>query len=1648
MTTRELIDYKYKKTIQNIQEFNPYVPSMSDFISFTVPKITMTTNNPYLNNCDQINHDLWITDNDFIEKGNLEDDDILIQTQIMSLFEEILYIINEQVISPEDLDDNFKKYLKTASDAVQVIMNNMFDNKWNFSPMEKFAWIYLILACRYEQRALKYLLNSPYYMDKLFVQKDKYGYSPLYHILLNGDIDLACLNGILTKDNINSIYFNEFPLIDYIIMNTKAMKYILNNINGILDYDYTTYYHPFVIACIYNQEIANYMLDKNLIDKNIISKVDSRGINCLMFSLAFSPEIFNRLFDSFLCDQELIDYHHDIYGNILLLSFKLQPSLTEHILNSKYVSKELLNGTLKYKYDIKTNILLESVDNIILFNKVISNPLFSVEIFDNLNNDIPVLHIIAQKNIDAFKSLVIRGFVSKENIIKNTIYDSFLFYGVFHNTAVLNILFDTNNWYDEYLSNTYKETNKNMIMLLLENHDDNSKLFIKKLYDNELITNDILVNTDIEGYNTFWYICNYYPTLAEEIIKTDEKISEYVTIYNFRYFCYHLSFMNLYLLELLISLKTITILHINICDEYKNNIFMEACVYSDKLVEKFFDNVLYDKNTLTQLNVNNDNVMTLLLKYASQPYTITQKIIEQLVQSEYMTSEMLNNKNNMGEFPFLLACQLNHTCVKLILESKYFDNTNFLNNTFNGTSCFAFACKSKDIDLIKTICEHQLFNSEMFTSYDQLNIPYIYHGLINNDNIAMYLLNHKYCTIELLKDTYKFLITKENYILHALPYILQSPLCNSELLGMMNTEGNNCLVIAIKKNNIELIKMILECKHFTRNIFLQTNYNGDICFISTLNPKIYDILLNCDQFDQSIFLIKNKYETNLINKLVATNEYECLAKILISKKYPINALKCNTEYEKCVISKLFLLPDPLVDLILDNKNITSDDLCTQDYFGNTCLHNYATNLYNEFTTITELMLPEVLNEKFGDVLSRINKYLNMELASEKLLSIVNNDGLTFLQINPYLLGIALDSKYCTIKLLKNVNNEGTNIFVDIYMHYKPYLKMLLNHRLFDSTFFYENIPGKQNMNMISYICINTIDDSIDDIFNSQYCTDEVINYINESNYTPIMYTILTSNLFLLEKLLNSKFDLTPSFIHVNNDYRNVLMLSSLINIEIFRAIINCKYITKDMFLVCDKYKHNVVIYSLNRDLEIIKEIVESKYWDESLMYYKDIDSDFVMLYPYNNPNIVRYLVSSKRCDKKMLLMKNNIGKNCSHYYAKNNADSFNELLNSELCMDELMLDQDNFGDTCLHIACQYNSQSVIWLLSSKFMNEELIFMQNCSGLNSIMVALKYNPQIALKLYLKFIDNDNLLRQQDYEGNNLLFYAIRYNIRLVRHILKSPLCNKDYLSIRNSENMTCYMYASKYNGEALKYLMKHPDTSNNMLYYGHLDYGSCLTIGAKYQPLAIKYILNWKNLDWKVINSMENKSNFMNIACTYNAESVKYALESDCDLTDLMECRGNEFPFLCACRYQPEAVNYILESKYATPKLIFEKINNRTCIDEAYDLQPKSLFYILKSKYANNTILQVEDERGYKLSSRIRKVFPNIETINDISSINLTQYTNEIASDNDKKCDICYNFKQVVILLPCYHMCCVGCAFKLNKCHQCRTIIEDRKVLFN
>lgn len=1641
MSTLENIDRKYRRdSILDDDTFKFFTDnldtSFANSYQLELPKIK-TPNNPYVQ-YSQFDHDLWANENDFVNSDNQEDDIDLIHTQINTLFEDVLYIINENIIEEHDLDHHFKVYLKFSSDAIQVMMNNMFENKWTFDPMQKFMWIYLMIACKYEPRAVKYLLNSAFYSPELMIQKDKHGYSPLFHAVCNPDfIDLQVIKDYLTVENLGELYFNSNVLINYAIKNKQTMKYIIENVDiSKINYS-TSKYNILLLACAYDEELVELILSKNSAENNLMEMTDHENTSCLFYSLVYTPNKFSYLLESEFCNQDIVSKTHKYFGNILLLSLKINHDIFKQILSSKFMNETLFKDKIKYKSGVYTNLFLELCKNEELFIKLIESD--HLNKLDVIFNDINILVEISHHSSNIIKKLIDGKILTREQVLETDSSDiNLLFYSALSNISIFHNIYHSYLWNDDFLKLRFKNFSRNLLMIMSE-YCPNENGYIKDLYNKGLFSDvDLLSETDENNYNIFWYICTFNYDVAIEYIQNNKSmIKNFLNDKVLRSFAYN--YFNGYntIFDYVFNKVNLDSTMIGDVDEYQNNFLMEVSIYNPKLIKKIFDlpNII-NFEMISQTNNNNDNVLTLLLK--NQFSADLFEALELIINSPYIDQYIIGHKNNSYESPFLLACRTNYNCVKLITESKYFNNDNFFDKNCLGENCFVYACQSKDLEMIKIICDNPLFEESMFTSYDSNYIPNIYYAMISNSDIAKYVLTHKYCNKEILCDSFKIIMNRRKLTSQLINIILDLDICDSTILEIKDLHGRNCLNFAAKNNDIDLLKKILDSNHLTEEIFCNLDYEGQTILYYTKDPDMIN-MINDYGYLEKIVHLKNNSGKNVLNYYIEDNLYYLFIILLRTHKCSINMLSHEYEDDKSILLNLFSLGDILIEEILSLPYLTKDDLLCSDKNGNTCLHNMA--IY----TLNNMMVGNLNqnNDLINDHLQKVSKYINCDKFSNELLIKQNSEGATFLLLNPFLIDIILESKYCSHELLKIKDKYGNDLLLKLCYsnHYASQLNNFINSDMCKADLLFDD---SDNTNILASLCIDPLKGwALESIIKSKSCNADLINVIDKVGFTPLVYAILSSNYNHIDLILNSNFDLTPTF-EKNYDDKNLLMIAASKDFEIFKIIFKSKFMTKDLLLQQDKYGHNVVIQSVSKNVSVIKTIIESNFWDDELKYITDVDNDPLMLFAYNYPEINQYLLSSGKCDKKMMEIPNNFGKNCSHYYIKNE-ESMANLLNAEtLCSDQLLQQQDKLGNTCLHYACLENIKSTREILKSNYNVKELLMIQNNKGETPIMILLKENSKsIPYKLLFKYIDSNEIIDKKDHKGDNIIFYSIKYDLRFLKFLLKYNLITKDNLVEVNKKGFNCYLFAAKYNGDAIKFLLKHKEYEENMLSHSHMDYGSCLTMAARYQPSALKYLLK-SNISWKLLHTTYKKMNFLQIAATYNSESMKIAIDSPVNLNDLLSY--SEPAFTIACRYQPDAVKYILDSKYATKSMIVERIGTREAILEAADYQPKALGYILKSKFGDVDMLYIEDERGYRLIYNLRSVYPHI-SIENFDQISLMKYDNELAGKKDKVCNICYTYKPSIIISPCCHMCCIGCAFKLSNCHMCRADIEDRIIVY-
>ena len=322
------------------------------------------------------------------------------------------------------------------------------------------------------------------------------------------------------------------------------------------------------------------------------------------------------------------------------------------------------------------------------------------------------------------------------------------------------------------------------------------------------------------------------------------------------------------------------------------------------------------------------------------------------------------------------------------------------------------------------------------------------------------------------------------------------------------------------------------------------------------------------------------------------------------------------------------------------------------------------------------------------------------------------------------------------------------------------------------------------------------------------------------------------------------------------------------------------------------------------------------------------------------------------------------------------------------------------------------------------------------------------------LKLDIFDKD-ILTQVNNQLNNCLMIANKNMHDLVGNILSSKHCDKDIIHMRNSNYETSLMHACKYSYKPIPHYLLYCDEED--VYKNHTEHGSALLTASRYQPKALKYLLDWDKMNYKLLNCKHKNYNILQIACIYNANSVKYAFESKWNMKTLLtKCyiekysEMHQLPLILACKYQPEAVKYIIDSKYASLELLSMKSPiGKICIHYALECQPKALLYISRSEYCTNRFLKTPYKTGYTVLDMIKLANVGVTSFKDIEKkIPLFNTINTVCDmDDPQLCNICYTFKSNTCLVPCIHTTCSACAIKVKKCPMCKKMIKQKEKIF-
>ena len=1606
---------------------------------------------------DNYDNDLFVVTNDFNSDQILEDEEIMVKvTLVTSLYDEVTTLIKKDELTEEEkADESFKIYLARCEEAVQYIIGLMLENSnWMFNPMEKFIWIYLMFACYYEVRAIKYVQNSRYFSEKMITMPDRKGMFPLLICCQADDASTLMnlnLNHYLKSEMFSKVFgATSLPTIIHAIHKTDIFAYIIENIPDIepvIKNKYINNVTPFLYSCRYNPDIACFLLQSGLIGpEEFMCSLGDSQMTCLMLA-TFQSNLLLELLASEICSQELINMTSPHYGNILNIAAAFNKPLIGNILNSNYMNKGLLKGMIKNLENVSFNILFELYDDNENLKKVLDSNLLDEELLSQKIKGETIVSLLARKNPEGLKIILNSPFCSKDllQIKSDAGLTPLIQLALSHPSEIDMIIghkiFEESSLFDTDLKG------RNVLMILIKN---------KKISEKSLdmfLTNEILFQKDkTHEMNTFCYLCIYDPEYVKKLLSEKQlDIRRCISDIGVDGSCMLVDIViesNSYdLLEKLLNSDFCSSEILGNRDKNGNNILTLIEKNPTKL------NLLLNCRYMTQeimisTNKKGSNVLYYFLEFNKLHEDWIEQSVKSIISHKFANTTLINQINDKQETPFLYSCNFGITVCKLISESSFFYERCFSKVDNDGNNCLINACFSKDVALLKFLGHHPLMRADIFNQRNKASCSIVYYALDNN-NLEMidYILNHKLCdrtvaipdikiwlkeiifntNVEKIKILLKYgygieevLLSKDekgrnllmNSIMHDPDFfelLLEMEEINEKILLEVDGDGNNFLqLVDLERENLDILRYILDNKNFSNKLLTNKNNTGN-CFLHQLAKKNKTSELNL--FLQSSFC--NKSDLLLIN----------------SDGFNLITLACQLNQ---------------TDIILNLPYITSEILATADLNHKTCLHYIATS--DE--------LNDVISEDFQLI-------LNSKLCTSELLEKQDANGNNFLLINPKYLDNLLQYPLITTKLLEQENDKGINLLMVLSAFSILKIPAFLKNEKVTQKIF--QISETTNLNVLM-ISMNINNHSLPMILNSTKCDNGIVNLTNKYGLTALSYGIIKDCYKNVKLLLNSSFDLSPSFKNKNGEKRNVLMLAAIFSFKIFKLIINSKYMNTTFLFEFDDYGKNVISFIFSSNLEMVKLLMDNERFRKVIIEYRDRNGNSILssvatTQTKNAENadntgtsILDYLLENSCEDGELLSSLDNLGRSCLHQYILEKKHLMLErILNSNYFNENILFQKDVFGKTCLHYACEkreIDSTSFETIYNSKFFSCELIKIQDNQGRNVIMYSIEnYQNSIASKMIKSDCFSKEILFQKDNQGQTIFTYAVKFSISLLKLLIRLGYCTQELVTQRDQNYYNSLGISCKYKGRAIKYLLELEFVQNDDLHFNHSDHGSCLTIAAKLQPEAVEHILDWPKLDPDIFYKFENNLDFLRIGCIFNAEVVRYAIESKHDMRPFIENKG-EPAIMLAAKHQPEAVKYLLNGKYGKKEMLTLRKNERSCIDDAFDFQPRALLHMIESKYCTEDVLKQEDDIGYKLIHKIRQAYSDVLDINDIKKINLIEFKNDLAEEEDQNvCKICYTYRNKIAFTPCFHLACVGCAFKLLKCHECRSLIEYKKNLY-
>lgn len=1654
----QLLKNKYAFTLTN------------DSISINAVKLTeglQLRESEYLTPLKDIKLSTFIMEDDFGDDP--DPNTYLIRTvQIQNLIDNVSSIIDRSILSPDDNDDAFNKYLDDVNIHIQDIISIMLDEvNFMFNPLEKAVWVHFITAATYEPRAVKYLIRHLSFNSDMFKIKDRNGDTFMINLCRRSDTGLLreLYNiGILNMDmfvEFNNRYKLRLTPLLCAVTNIETFKFIYNNyVNPKLeepnrdkdkDKDKDKYKDNnldvvklFMTACTENKDTALFILNSNLMNK-VYFNTSYIGHTCLTVAALFNPDLLPYLVESEYCNIELFNKENRIHGNILMIASVHNPHMISYLMNCTFMtSTMILYSRLKYvsvcsrstitnllspKIPIYTNILFELSNSKYILD-VINHPLFKIvanillkysirgqTIFSELARVNPeALELLLNSDLCTPDMLIYDGYDSVSNL--NVSYTC-LTTAALHNSesvwAILNSSCCSQNLIEK--QDTY---GRNLLIILLSTSlTKDRKRMINYVVDRYLTTK-LLLQKDITGLNTFAYLCIKTPEIARSIMSNDTLTEDVL----------HDEYQDK--LPMVYAIACMS----------KRSLILKDIVNSDHFCEAMFYPILSSTSNMVSGQV--------------VPYQTHKLLFEMCIYNRHAIDALLDNCSNFTE---------------LVFNSKDFYGNSFL---------MAYIIRIKSEHSISTADTH----------------------IINN------ILQHRYCTARFLNyqnfnGETAFLLASKSRSTEILSSIINSPNFTEDMFTKVDNDGFNCFTLACYNCiSVSYVKLIADNAMFTRDMFLSKNKVGRCNLYAALNnvdPEVSNYVLNHNYCTEELFKngVKQWFNFSLSNNLKKINS------IINSKYFTKEILNYKTNNGMnmlaVVINNATSISDyELAIRLLTSEHCSHDILSNVDRFGKNCLYYTIFNSFNSAEDAQHLMYSYsstlfrvVLDSKYcsSDILSQVVDPED-NLISHKIGHIVN----TISKDNPLRAIYLEDLKYlirsplCTTDILISCNNQKFNMvtymsLLDITdtvlqlptltydaiqtstdegcnclhiaamsLKYDCIGKILRSSKCTPALLECKTLPGEDTF-------LTLYPDALECALASPHSTTKFLETRNSFNLnildllgqsSPDKISVLldddrvTSNIFLcnkngkeevstlsflaeqtndaLEIAINSA-KCTNNIINMYDDtYHNTVLSFSILSNKIF-AVATLLNSNKDLtrsFLQRDVSNRSVMMLAItdskNKGTVMFDMLFNSKYMSEDLLLLSnEFGHNSVIFAVRTSLDITKKIVESEYWTDKVKYTKD-IDNDFLLLFARHSPDIVDYLINSDKCPLDMISMTNSLGMTCAHhYSHDECDSSMEILLKSDKCTQYLINIQDIHGNTCMHTACYKNPKSVEHIIRSKFFTDELILIRDSMGENAFVKAVENYPESALEILKSleyeqDLCHKMLMNC-NFIGDTAVHSAAKSSYPVIKYLINHNMLTEEMLSIRNMYFDTVPLMACKYNGQLVGDILNtglcYESL---FMYGHTDYSSGLIIAARYQSDAVKHILAWN-KLDKILKCNLDLLNFLqIACIYSSDSVKHIIESNRDF-KQLFNSYEDNAPIILATKYNPDALKYILESRYASPVMF-----RPHRNNTNCIDVAYNFQPKSLLIIIN-SEHTDNATVDNSINTDYSSTITRISSVYP-------------------------------